>query len=142
MLMPDVNILVYAHRAELPQHQHHREWLEGLLNGMESYAVSDAVLSGFLRLVTNRRVFTTPTPLDDALRFADLFRHRPQAIVVAPGPRHWPIFERLCREGGAVGRDVPHAHLAALAIEHGCEFVTADLGFARFDGLRTFAVPG
>ncbi|SDU74058.1 toxin-antitoxin system PIN domain toxin [Jiangella alkaliphila] len=141
MLMPDVNILVYAHRGELPQHPPHREWLQGLLDGMESYAVSDAVLNGFLRLVTNRRVFRTPTPLDDALRFADAVRHRPQAIVVAPGPRHWPIFEQLCRDAGATGRDVPDAHLAAVAIEHGCEFVTADKGFARFKGLRTSAVP-
>lgn len=140
--MPDVNILVYAHRGELPQHPQHRDWLQGLLDGMESYAVSDAVLSGFLRLVTNRRVFRTPTPLDVALRFADGFRNRPQAIVVAPGPRHWPIFDRLCRETGVVGRDLPDAQLAAVAIEHGCEFVTADRGFARFKGLRTSAAPG
>lgn len=141
MLMPDVNVLVYAHRGELPQHAPHRDWMRGLLEGMESYAVSDAVVNGFLRLVTNRRVFRTPTPLDDALRFADVFRHRPQAIIVAPGPRHWPIFQRLCHDTGAAGRDLPGVQLAAVAIEHGCEFVTADRGFARFKGLRLQPVP-
>ncbi|PZF81054.1 type II toxin-antitoxin system VapC family toxin [Jiangella anatolica] len=141
MLMPDVNILVYAHRGDLPQHERHRDWLQGLVDGMESYAVCDVVIGGFLRLVTNRRVFRTPTPLHVAVQFADLVRHRPQAIVVAPGARHWPIFDRLCREVGAVGRDVPDAYLAALAIEHGCEFVTTDKGFARFAGLRSGPVP-
>lgn len=136
MLMPDVNVLVYAHRGDAPGHERYRSWLHGLLNGMESYAVSDMAVNGFLRLVTDNRVFTKPTPLDDALQFADTLRHRPQAIVVAPGPRHWTIFDQFCRAIKARANDLPDVYLAALAVEHGCEFVTADRGFARFTGLR------
>jgi predicted nucleic acid-binding protein len=57
-------------------------------------------------------------------------------VVIAGHDRHWEIFARLCRNAGATGNLVPDAYLAALAIEHGCEFVTCDKDFARFEGLR------
>jgi len=57
-------------------------------------------------------------------------------VVLIPGPRHWEIFARLCRKIGARGNRVPDAFLAALAIESGSEWMTADRGFARFPGLR------
>lgn len=138
MQMPDVNALVYAHRGELPQHERYRDWLSGLLNGLESYGVSDLVALGFQRVVTNPRIFRDPTPLAEALRFVDVFRNRPQAIPVAPGRRHWPIFRDLCQRINASGADVTDAYLAALAIEHGHDVVTEDKGFRRsFPGLRT-----
>jgi uncharacterized protein len=56
--------------------------------------------------------------------------------VIQPGPRHWDIFIRLCREANATGNLVQDAWLAALAIEWGCEWITADRGFNRFNGLR------
>jgi len=71
-----------------------------------------------------------------ALAFANAFRSEPNALAIAPGPRHWEIFQRLCLDGGARGNLVPDAWLAALAIESGCELVTADRDFARFPGLR------
>lgn len=136
MRLADVNVLVYAHRGELTAHEEHRRWLMGLVNGVETFAVADFVINGFLRLVTNPRVFRTPTSMADALTFADQVRNRPHAVVVSPGGRHWEIFTRLCREAGAKGALIPDAYLAAVAIEHGCELVTADRGFARFPGLR------
>lgn len=138
MQMPDVNALVYAHRGELPQHERYRDWLSGLLNGLESYGVSDLVALGFQRVVTSPKIFRDPTPLAEALRFVDVFRNRPQAIPVAPGRRHWPIFRDLCQQINASGADVTDAYLAALAIEHGHDVVTEDKGFRRrFPGLRT-----
>lgn len=140
MILADVNVLVYAHRAELDQHEQHRIWLASQVNGEQTYAVSDVVINGFLRVVTHRRVFRTPTPLEQALAFAEQVRNQPHAVVVSPGPRHWEIFHRLCREAGANGGLMPDAYLAAVAIEHGCEFATADRGFARFPGLRLHPV--
>jgi toxin-antitoxin system PIN domain toxin len=93
------------------------------------------VLSRFLRIVTHPRGMTTPAPIESALAFAESLRSQPNALPVVPGPRHWSIFERLCREAGATGNRVPDAYLAALAIEHGAELVTADRGFARYPGL-------
>lgn len=135
MDLPDVNVLVAAHRADLPAHASCLAWLGSATSGNVSFGISDFVLSSFVRLVTNRRIFRTPTPLDEALAFVNAVRSNPNAVRIAPGPSHWEIFDRLCREINAYGNDVPDAYLAALAIEHACVWVTADAGFARFGGL-------
>jgi uncharacterized protein len=136
MLLPDVNILVYAHRRDAPDHPLFRQWLEGLINGDEAYGISDLVLSGFLRVVTHPRVFDPLSPLNEALTFTGDLRTRPNCVRVVPGPRHWDLFVSLCRRGGAYGNLVPDAYLAALAIESGSEWITTDRGFARYPGLR------
>lgn len=135
MVAPDVNVLVYASREELPEHAPCRRWLEGVVQSDAAYGVSDLVLSGFIRVVTHPRIFDPPTPLDSALDFVDVVRTRPNCIALHPGARHWPIFERLCRETRAKGNLVADAYLAALAIESGCEWVTTDQDFSRFEGL-------
>jgi toxin-antitoxin system PIN domain toxin len=136
LLAPDVNVLVYAHREELPEHPAARGWLEELVTSDAAFGLADAVLGGFLRIVTHPRVFNTPTPLGDALEFASALRRQPNRVPLEPGPRHWAIFERLCRESGAKGNLVADAYLAALAIESGCEWVTTDRDYSRFSGLR------
>jgi uncharacterized protein len=136
MLVPDVNVLIYAHRRDASDHKRHLAWLEGMINGDAAYGLVDLVLSGFVRIVTHPRVFSPPSALDDALAFADALRSRPNCVAVAPGPRHWGLFVTLCRRAGAKGNLVPDAYLAALAIESGSEWVTTDRGFARFPGLR------
>ncbi len=136
MLLIDVNVLVYAHRQDTPNHSAYRRWLEAVLLSDRAYGVSDLVLSGFLRLVTHPRVFRTPTPLNQALAFAQDVREQPNCVIVEPGRRHWDIFTRLCRAAGARGNLVPDAYLAALAIESGCEWITTDRDYSRFDGLR------
>ncbi len=136
MRLADVNVLVYAFRADAPGHAAHRAWVEALVGSDEAYAVSDHVLAGFLRVVTHPRVFHPPTPLEPALGFVHAFRERANAVPLAPGERHWGIFTRLCREADARGNLVPDAWLAALAIESGSEFVTTDRDYTRFPGLR------
>ncbi|HEY3119556.1 MAG TPA: type II toxin-antitoxin system VapC family toxin [Vicinamibacteria bacterium] len=136
MLLPDVNVLVYAYRADAPGHRDYRRWLERLVLGEEAFGVSELVLSGFLRVVTHPHVFDPPTPVEDALAFADAVRLQPQAVRVAPGDRHWGIFARLCGGTAARGNLVADAYLAALAIESGCEWVTTDRDYSRFPGLR------
>lgn len=136
MLLFDVNVLVHAHRQDAPDHPRYRKWLEATLVSDSAYGVADIVLSGFLRIVTHPKVFREPTPLEKALAFVTEVRDRPNAVGIAPGPRHWEIFTRLCREGGVRGNLVPDAWLAALAVESGCEWVTTDRDFARFPGLR------
>ena len=136
MRLADVNVLVYAFREDAPEHTAHRAWLQAMVSAEGAYAVSPHVLSGFIRIVTHPRVFHPPAPLDAALAFTEAFRSRPNAVAIAPGERHWDIFVRLCREGGATGNLVPDTWLAALAIEWGCDFITTDRNFARFPGLR------
>lgn len=136
MILPDVNVLVYAHREDAPDHDAYRRWLEAAVGSEAAYGLSDLVLSGFLRVVTHPRVFAAPSPLADALAFCAQLSERPNRVPIAPGDRHWALFARLCDGAGAKGNLVPDAFLAAMAIEHGCEWITTDRDFARFEGLR------
>ena len=136
MYLIDVNVLVYAHRRDSPNHEPHLEWLESVINSDQAYGLSEQVLSGFLRIVTHPSIFEPPSGLDDALDFVSHLRGQPNAVIVSPGPRHWDIFTRLCRESDARGNSIPDAFLAALAIESGSNWVTTDKGFSRFSGLR------
>src|SRR4051794_2489182 len=135
-LLPDVNILVYAQREDLPAHANSRAWLESALNGTQQVAVFGPMLSSFLRIVTNRRIFKTPTPLPMALSFIETVRSAPAAYPLDAGPGHWELFVRLCREINAAGDDIPDVYIAALAIEHDCELISTDRGFVRFAGLK------
>ena len=136
MYLPDVNVLVYAHREAAEHHAACRRWLESVINGDEAYGASELVLSGFVRVVTHPKVFARPSAISEALAFADQVRDQANCVPVAPGPRHWEIFSRLCSEGRVKGNLVADAYLAALAIESGCEWVTTDRDFGRFKGLR------
>ena len=136
MILLDVNVLVYAHRNDAPNHARYRDWLESVANSDAAYGLSDLVLAGFLRVVTHPRVFNEPTPLTTALTAMAEIRDRPNCVSVTPGERHWEIFTRLCRESEARGNIVADAYLAALAIESGSEWITTDRDYARFAGLR------
>ncbi len=136
MLLPDVNILIGAHRQDAVDHVQHRAWLESIVNGDEVFGISELVLSAMIRIVTLPGVFDPPSEITEALAFADSVRSSPACIAVQPGPRHWEIFSRLCKESRVRGNLVPDAYLAALAIESGSEWITMDGDFARFDGLR------
>jgi uncharacterized protein len=136
MRLVDVNVLVYAHRLDTPGHGDYAAWLRDLLTGQEPYGISDLVLSGCLRVVTNPKVFKQPTPIETALGFTAIVRMQPNCVPVEPGRRHWDIFTGLCRSAGVKGNRVPDAYLAALAIESGSEWITTDRDFSRFPGLR------
>jgi len=138
VLMPDVNVLVYAHRVDARQHAHALGWLETTVNGAEPFALSSLVAAGFLRVVTNPRIFERPSSPATALAAVDEIVSHPSCRVLAPGPRHWTLVSQLCRSTQARGADVADAQHAAVALEHGCEWVTYDRGFERFtsDGLR------
>ncbi|HYU48546.1 MAG TPA: type II toxin-antitoxin system VapC family toxin [Candidatus Limnocylindria bacterium] len=136
MILPDVNVLVYAHREDAPGHPEHLAWLKQTLDSDAPYGFSELVLSGFIRVVTHPRVFTVPTPIAKALQFAGEVRQRPNAVPISAGPRHWAIFARLCGSTAVRGNLVPDAYLAALAIESGSEWITTDRDYARFPGLK------
>jgi uncharacterized protein len=136
MQLVDVDVLVYAFREDSRDHLRYRTWLEELAASGESFAVPELVLSSFLRLVTDGRIFKPGTPLRTALAFAEAIRNEPGYVRLAPGPRHWEIFVRLCDSSAASSNLVADAYLGALAIEHGGEWVTADQDFANFPGVR------
>jgi uncharacterized protein len=137
MRLADTNVLIYAHRRDSERHDEYRAWIQAMIDGPEPYAVSDFALTGLVRVVTSRKIYRdAAATIDEALAFADQIRNQPHAQVISPGPRFWDIFARLCRQANARAKLVPGAYLAALAIEHGCEFVSTDKDFRRFPGLR------
>lgn len=133
----DVNVLVYAHRADSPHHDACRRFVEGETTGPSLFGVPALALSGFLRVTTHPRVFTTPSSLRDALDFVEALTARANCMIMHPGPRHWGVFVDLLLQSHGRGNLVPDAYLAAMAIETGSDWVTTDRGFARFPGLRT-----
>lgn len=136
MLIPDVNVLIYAFRADAPRHGAYRRWLEQRLRSREAFGLSDLVLSGVVRVLTHPRVFAPPTPIARALEFVDALRQQPNVVLVNGGPRHWELFAHLCLSSSTRGNLVADAYHAALAIEHGAEWITTDRDYARFAGLR------
>jgi toxin-antitoxin system PIN domain toxin len=134
MQLPDVNVLIYAHRQDAAEHRRYAAWLQKLVEAPEPFAVAETVLASFLRIVTNPRIFRPATPMETALKFCNGLVDWPRAVLVAPSRAHWDLFTKLC--GGIEGPLVTDAYVAALAIEHGCELITTDSDFARFPGLR------
>lgn len=136
MMLMDVNVLVYAHRMDVPDHLSYRGWLEGVIGSQTAYGFSELVLSGFIRVVTHPKVFEQPSPLASALAFVDQIRSPEHAMRLVPGSSHWSLFTRCLHATAARGNDIPDAYHAALALEWDCDWVTTDKGFRRFKGLR------
>ncbi len=135
MILPDVNVLVYAFKSGAQDHSAYRSWLVGALEGPQPLGLSELVLSGVMRVVTHPRVFDVPSSPEEALDFVEALRAAPTSVVLPPGPRHWSIFTDLVSSARPRGGLVSDAYHAALAIEHGCEWITTDRDFARFPGL-------
>jgi toxin-antitoxin system PIN domain toxin len=136
VILPDVNLLVLAHRTDQDGHGAARHWLVDEVNSERPFALADLAVAGFLRVVTNPRIFADPTPLKEAIRFLEGLFEQPTCVPVAAGPRHWEIVRQVLLDADARGNLVPDAHLAAIAMEHGAIVATRDRGFARFARVR------
>lgn len=138
MLMPDVNILVYAHRQDEVWHEPYADWLKQVVDGVEPFALSVLVAVGFVRIVTNARIYEDPTPLPVALAAVEQLAAHPRCRLATPDANHLGDVVRLCRAVGATGKLVADAQHAALAISQGCTWVSRDADFAWFEphGLR------
>lgn len=139
IVLPDVNVLVYAFRREHALHESYAAWLADLLGGADEVGLSEGTLTGFLRIVTSPRIYESPAPTPVAMAFVDAVRasHRRRWVTVTDAV--WAAFSKLAEPDQQVrGNLVPDAWLAALALANGCRVATADRGFARFDGLDWF----
>jgi toxin-antitoxin system PIN domain toxin len=136
VILPDANVLIYAFRRDADRHEAFRDWLENALVEETAFGVSELVLSAVVRVTTHPRIFRPPNSVDQALTFAEFLLEQPNTVPITPGTRHWSIFADLCRRTEARGNLVSDAYYAALAIESGAEWITADRDFARFPGLR------
>lgn len=136
MILPDLNLLVYAHNRAAPHHDAARAWWEDLLSRDVPIALPWAVSIGFVRLVTHPKVLRTPVSPGEALGRVEGWLARPGVRPIEPGAKHVVILRELFTATGVAASLTTDTHLAALAIEHRCELHTQDLDFGRFPGLR------
>ena len=135
MILADVNVLIYAFRADTAHHALSKSWLDAVVSGEAQFGVAPLALACAARIVTNPRIFVRPSPIEEVFDFCDTLLGQPHCEIVEPGQRHWAIFARLCREADIRGPLVADAWFAALAIERACTWVTFDRDYARFRGL-------
>ncbi len=137
MIAVDTSVLVFARRAESPHHGAARALLAGLGEGTAPWALPLPGVYEFVRVVTHRRVFDPPSPLDAVLRDLESLLASPSLTLLGEGPGHARPMGKQIRGGSASGDLADDAHIAALVVEHGVsELLTADRHFARFPGVR------
>jgi toxin-antitoxin system PIN domain toxin len=135
MILPDANVLIYAFRRDSPHHDTCKPWLDAVVAGDALFGVSPLALTAVARISTNPRAFRQPSTLTEAFGFCEDLLNQAHCVVVHPSERHWAIFQRLCLDTNTSGPRVTDAWFAALAIEHGCTWITYDRDYARFPGL-------
>lgn len=137
MIVPDLNLLIYAYNTDAPAHARAKDWWEGLLSDARAVVgIPWAVTIGFVRLMTHPAVLTVPWQPKEVLEPVGEWLALPQVEVLTPGPRHLEILERLLDAARIGGNLTTDAHLAAIAIEHQAELHSNDRDFGRFAGLR------
>ena len=137
MESPDVDVLINAARPDAPHHGVCRDWLQSSLASGKTLGVSELVLSGVVRIVTNARTYPRASTLAEVLEFANSLMSHPSVTPLRPGDQHWRIFTGLCESEHITGSKVADAYHAALAIEHGATWITLDRDFAAFRWLRS-----
>jgi len=136
LILVDANILLYAEDSLQSRHQQALAWWDAQLSGTGVVCLCWTVLSAFIRIGTNPRVFEHPLSLEQALTRVQSWLDQPCTRIVRPTERHWTVFKQVLTDGQAVANLVTDAHLAALAIEHGCQLASTDSDFARFPKLK------
>jgi uncharacterized protein len=136
VIVPDVNLLLYAEIDATPLHAVARDWWEDALSGDAQVGLAPVCVFGFLRLVTNRRVFTEPLAIEDALARVESWLSRPNVRTLVPGSAHYEHAFRLLRQLGTGGNLTTDVQIAAHALEHNAEVCSNDGDFTRFEGVR------
>ena len=136
MILPEVNVLIYAFRQDAAHHSISRPFIESLVNGNVRFGLSPLAMAAVVRITTNPRSYQEPSTLEEVFQYCEYLTSSPNCQIIRPGERHWDIFKRLCIETNTRGPRVTDAWFAALAIEWGCEWITLDRDYARFLGLK------
>ena len=136
MILLDVNLLIYAHDKTSSYHAQARPWWDKQLNGSQLVGLSWVAVLGFIRVVTNRRIYQDPFSPSEVLAIVATWLEQPHVKIVHPSEQHFAILAKLIEQAGTAGNLTTDAHLAALAIERGLILQTADTDFARFPGLK------
>jgi hypothetical protein len=136
MILVDTNILIYAEDKLSLHHEEARQWWDTQLSGESPVSLCWSILSSFIRISTNRQIFIKPLTMKQAITRIQSWIDQPCVRLINPTESHWQIFKSMLLEGQAMANLVVDAHLAALAIEHGCTLYSTDSDFSRFPKLK------
>jgi len=136
MIIPDINLLVYAHNSAATSHEQARVWWEQTLNDTMPVGLPWIVLSGYIRLMTHPRVLEKPISVDSARADVDAWLDQSCVLIVEPGEQFRHIFLDTLSQLGTAGNLTTDTYLAALAIEHQAVLQSFDSDFSRFPGLK------
>jgi uncharacterized protein len=138
LIAVDTNVLVYAHREELPQHDRARRRLTALAEGAARWAIPVFCLGEFVRVMTHPRLFDPPYSAAEGCEALSRMLDSPSLTILMPGERFWTLLDQAIREADAIGNLAFDAQIAALCLEAGVSaLLTEDRDFDRFKGLRT-----
>jgi toxin-antitoxin system PIN domain toxin len=132
MILVDANILLYSEDELSAQHEAARGWWDEQLSGSSPVCLCWTVLGAFIRIASSARVFENPLTVTQCINRVQSWLDQPCVRLIQPTERHWPVFQKMLADGQAVGNLVTDAHLAALAVQHGCVMMSTDADFARF----------
>jgi uncharacterized protein len=136
LIVPDVNLLLYATISSFPEHDGARRWLEATMNGNLPVGLTPPAVFGFLRIATNPRVFDPPMSVDMATKYVEGWLAREHVRYLSPGPQHLEIAFGLLRRLGAAHDLTTDVQLAAYAIENDGVVHSNDSDFVRL-GVRS-----
>ena len=136
MIVPDLNLLVYAYNDGAPRHLSARRWWERLVNGVERIGIPWVVSTGFVRLMTHPKVLVHPATPVQAVDYVREWFQFPHVTPINPGADHLTHLRRSLAAAGVGANLVTDSHIAALAIEYQAEVHSNDSDFGRFPGLR------
>jgi uncharacterized protein len=138
VIVPDINLLLYAYDAASPFHAKAVSWWKQCLSGTEPVGLLHVVVFGFLRVGTNARVFHKPLAPSEASSHIRSWFAQPVVQLLAPGADHTERVLTLLQSLGTGGNLVTDAQIAAAAIENEAILHTSDADFIRFPNLRWF----
>ena len=136
MIVPDVNLLVYAHNENAPEYVAAQNWWRGLLDGTEGVGLPWAVSTGFVRVISNPIAIPSPLSALTGVEHVQSWSTYGHVMTIDPGENHLDFFRRNLAVPFSGTNLVTDAHIAALALEYDAEMHTRDAGFARFPGVR------
>ena len=136
MILIDANILLYAEDSLNPLNKKTAKWLDEQLSGDTPVCFCWLTINAYLRISTDRRVFSKPLSISQAAERVESWLKQPCVKIIHPSNCHWKLFKGIIVGCQASANIVPDAHLAALAIEHGCILYSTDSDFSRFPKLK------
>lgn len=141
MIAIDTNILITAHREEMPLHATAVKVVRALAEGHEAWALPIFCVGEFIRVVSHNRVFDPPTPASEAFAVIESLLASPSARLLVPGDRFMPILQATLERSAVYGNLVFDAQIAAVCLENGATtLLTEDRDFARFDGITAMTL--